>query len=223
MEHGGEYHFETRAVDFKLHDEGNLKRWDVICAGGETYSARSVILAAGHSSKEIYRLFDSKGWPLEAKGFALGVRAEHPQSLINNIRYHGKYQPWMPAAEYSLVTQAQGRGVFSFCMCPGGILVPSATAPGEVVLNGMSNSDRSSRWANAGIVCQVEPGDVPDYDRYGVFALLEFQSEVERRMYSFSSSIKAPAQRMLDFCRKATSAGLPPRCTSFCLNSSIPG
>ena len=209
VEHGGEYHFNTRLTDLQQVDEGDRKLWKVICAGGETYSARSVILATGHSSRDIYELFDRKGWALEAKGFALGVRAEHQQSLINNIQYHGKYQPFMPPAEYSLVAQAQGRGVFSFCMCPGGILVPSATAPGETVLNGMSNSARNSRWANAGIVCSVEPGDVPEFDRYGVFGLLEFQKSVERRMYEFSGSIKAPAQRMLDFCRKVETPNLP--------------
>jgi hypothetical protein len=107
------------------------------------------------------------------------------------------------------VEQVEGRGVFSFCMCPGGILVPSATEAGEVVLNGMSNSMRNSPWANAGIVCSVEPGDVPDFDRYGVFALLEFQHAVERSMYDFSGSLQAPAQRLVDFCRKKDSQGLP--------------
>ncbi|MBQ1708563.1 MAG: FAD-binding protein, partial [Bacteroidales bacterium] len=113
------------------------------------------------------------------------------------------------AAEYSLVEQVDGRGVFSFCMCPGGILVPSVTGPGEVVLNGMSNSMRNSPWANAGIVCAVNPGDVPDFDRYGVFSLLAFQESVERAMFSFSNSLRAPAQRLVDFCRKKPSQGLP--------------
>ena len=208
VDHGGEYHFGTRVTD--LHPvEGAKRTWKVICEGGLCFEAPEVILATGHSSRELYRLFVEKGWALEAKGFALGVRAEHPQSLINRIQYHGRWQPDMPAAEYALVTQAQGRGVFSFCMCPGGILVPSVSAPGEVVLNGMSNSQRNSKWADAGIVCSVEPGDVPDYDKYGVFALLEFQEAVERRMYAFSDSIQAPAQRMMDFCRKSLSAALP--------------
>lgn len=208
-DHGGEYHFGERVTDLIQKNEGGRKSWKVVCAGGSVYEARNVILATGHSAKDIYRLFASKGWPLEAKGFALGVRVEHPQSLINKIQYHGRYQPYMPAAEYSLVEQVDGRGVFSFCMCPGGILVPSATEQGEVVLNGMSNSMRNSRWANAGIVCSVEPGDVPEFDRYGVFSLLEFQSSVERRMFGFSGSMKAPAQRMTDFCRGKLSAGLP--------------
>ncbi|MBQ6437731.1 MAG: FAD-binding protein [Bacteroidales bacterium] len=209
VDHGGEYHFGTKVTDLHPIDGAGKRRWKVICADGVCFESEAVILATGHSSRELYRLFAEKGWALEAKGFALGVRAEHPQSLINRIRYHGKYQPDMPAAEYALVTQAQGRGVFSFCMCPGGILVPSVSAPGEVVLNGMSNSQRNSRWANAGIVCSVEPGDVPEYDKYGIFALLEFQEAVERRMYAFSDSIQAPAQRMMDFCRKTVSASLP--------------
>ena len=209
VDHGGEYHFGTKVTDLHPIEGARGRRWKVICEGGLCFESEAVILATGHSSRELYRLFAEKGWALEAKGFALGVRAEHPQSLINRIRYHGKYQPDMPPAEYALVTQAQGRGVFSFCMCPGGILVPSVSAPGEVVLNGMSNSQRNSRWANAGIVCSVEPGDVPDYDQYGIFALLEFQEAVERRMYAFSDSIQAPAQRMMDFCRKVVSASLP--------------
>jgi len=209
VEHGGEYHFDERVVDLQPTSDGRHHGWKAVCAGGAVYEAPQVILASGHSSHELYRLFAAKGWPLEAKGFALGVRAEHPQSLINKIQYHGKFQPGMPAAEYALVEQVDGRGVFSFCMCPGGILVPSATEPGEVVLNGMSNSMRNSPWANAGIVCSVEPGDVPDYDKYGVFALLEFQHAVERAMFNFSSSLRAPAQRLVDFCRKKDSQGLP--------------
>jgi len=208
-DHGGEYHFDEKVVDLQPVSDGRRHGWKVLCAGGAVYEAPQVILATGHSSHDIYRLFADKGWPLEAKGFALGVRAEHPQSLINRIQYHGKFQPGMPAAEYALVEQVEGRGVFSFCMCPGGILVPSATEAGEVVLNGMSNSMRNSPWANAGIVCAVEPGDVPDFDRYGVFALLEFQHAVERAMYDFSGSLQAPAQRLVDFCRKKESQGLP--------------
>lgn len=209
VEHGGEYHFDTKVVDLLQVNKGNKKSWNVICSDGTVWSANNVILATGHSSRELYRLFAEKGWDLEAKGFALGVRVEHPQSLINNIQYHGKYQPFMPPAEYSLVEQVDGRGVFSFCMCPGGVLVPSSTEPEQVVLNGMSNSARNSKWANAGIVCAVNPGDVPDYDKYGIFSLLEFQSDVERKMFAFSKSLKAPAQRMIDFCKGRESASLP--------------
>ena len=208
-EHGGEYHFGEKVVDLQPLSDGRKRRWKAVCQGGAVYEAPQVILATGHSSRDTYRLFAAKGWPLEAKGFALGVRVEHPQSLINRIQYHGKYQPGMPAAEYSLVEQVDGRGVFSFCMCPGGILVPAVTAPGEVVLNGMSNSMRNSPWANAGIVCTVDPADVPEYGRYGAFALLTFQQEVERAMFAFSNSLQAPAQRMVDFCRRKPSQQLP--------------
>ena len=233
ISHGGEYHFGTRVTDVSKREDGSL---DVVTmpssvgeasggtassdgllsassahagCSGRVFTARSVILATGHSARDIYFMFAGKGWTLEAKGFALGVRAEHPQSLINRMRYHGKYQPYMPAAEYSFVTQVLDRGVFSFCMCPGGILVPSATAPGETVLNGMSNAARNSRWANAGVVVSVEPEDVPEYASHGPLSLLHFQMDVERRMYEFSGSIKAPAQRMMDFCRRIPSASLP--------------
>lgn len=205
ISHGGEYHFGTRVTDIRKREDGGF---DVV-AGSRTFSSRKVILATGHSARDIYNLFAEKGWELQAKGFALGVRVEHPQSLINRIQYHGKYQPYMPAAEYSFVTQIEGRGVFSFCMCPGGILVPSATGPGETVLNGMSNSARNSRWTNAGVVVSVEPEDIPEYSRYGALSLLHFQMDVEKRMYDFTGSIKAPAQRMMDFCRRTPSSGLP--------------
>ena len=205
ISHGGEYHFGTRVTDIRKREDGGF---DVV-AGSRTFSSRKVILATGHSARDIYNLFAEKGWELQAKGFALGVRVEHPQSLINRIQYHGKYQPYMPAAEYSFVTQIEGRGVFSFCMCPGGILVPSATGHGETVLNGMSNSARNSRWANAGVVVSVEPEDIPEYSRYGALSLLHFQMDVEKRMYDFTGSIKAPAQRMMDFCRRTPSSGLP--------------
>ena len=205
IEHGGEYHFDTRVVNIERAGSS----YKVTASDGTIYSADNLILATGHSARDIYELFNRKGWEIQAKGFALGVRVEHPQSLINNIRYHGKYQPFMPTAEYSFVTQIEGRGVFSFCMCPGGILVPSATAPGELVLNGMSNSARNSKWANSGVVVSIEPEDMPEYARFGPLALLQFQKDVEKAMFDFSGSLKAPAQRMMDFCRRVPSSGLP--------------
>ena len=206
VEHGGEYHFDSRVTDIIKKGDGSF---DVVVSSGLVYSSRKVILATGHSARDIYEMFDRKGWELQAKGFALGVRVEHPQSLINKIQYHGKYQPYMPTAEYSFVTQVLDRGVFSFCMCPGGILVPAATAPGELVLNGMSNSQRNSKWANAGVVVQIEPEDFPEYAQHGPLALLEFQKSVERKMFEYTGSLKAPAQRMMDFCRRIPSTGLP--------------
>ena len=213
VEHGGEYHFDSRVTDIVKRPDG---AFDVITAchperseGSATYTAKKVILATGHSARDIYEMFDRKGWELQAKGFALGVRVEHPQSLINKIQYHGKYQPYMPTAEYSFVTQVLERGVFSFCMCPGGILVPAATAEGELVLNGMSNSQRNSKWANSGVVVQIEPEDFPEYAQYGALALLRFQQDIEKKMFEYTGSLKAPAQRMMDFCRRIPSANLP--------------
>ncbi|MBR6346407.1 MAG: NAD(P)/FAD-dependent oxidoreductase [Bacteroidales bacterium] len=208
---GGEYHFSTRVRDISRDGNGLRLACDDLVNGVEkVYCAGNVILATGHSARDIYEMFSAKGWTIEPKGFALGVRVEHPQSLINNIRYHGKYQPFMPVAEYSFVQQVEGRGVFSFCMCPGGILVPSQTEEKTVVLNGMSNSRRNSKWANAGVVVQIEPGDEPDgYRSRGAFSLLDFQRDIERNMYAFSSSVKAPAQRMKDFCRGIESRDLP--------------
>ena len=203
--HGGEYHFGCRVEDIVRKADGSYE----LKAPCGSFSARKVILACGHSARDIYRLFVSRGWAVEAKGFALGVRVEHPQWLINKIQYHGTWQPFMPTAEYAFVTQIEGRGVFSFCMCPGGILVPSSTEPGELVLNGMSNSARNSKWANAGVVVSVEPEDLPHYQKYGPLSSLEFQRDVERSMFDFSSSFKAPAQRMMDFCRRVPSANLP--------------
>ena len=224
IEHGGEVYFNTHAVDFE-YKEG---LWNVLCCNSQEESATqnavgkdsgklelhsfyapNVILATGHSARDIYELFDKKKWEIEAKGFALGVRAEHPQRLINEIQYRGKYHPKLPAAEYSLVCQVNGRGAFSFCMCPGGILVPSATSASETVLNGMSNSMRNSKWANAGIVVSVEPEDVPEYKKYGALQLLRFQQDVERKMYDFTGTIQAPAQRMDDFVNGRISKSLP--------------
>ncbi|MBQ4389978.1 MAG: FAD-dependent oxidoreductase [Bacteroidales bacterium] len=207
--HGGEYHFDAKVTDI----EPGRTEFTVRC-GEKEFRARKVILATGHSARDIYELFQRKGWSLEAKGFALGVRVEHPQWQINQIRYHGKYQPFMPTAEYSFVQQQEGRGVFSFCMCPGGILVPSSTEEETVVLNGMSNADRNSKWANAGVVVQIEPGDQPEQYQ-GPFALMDFQRDVERAMYRYAREhgahhpFTAPAQRMKDFCRGIVSADLP--------------
>ncbi len=228
VEHGGEYHFGTKVTDLRKNPDGTISVFtsstnncnsssDTHVAkaaarpGGTTdiFTARNVILATGHSARDIYNLLHDKGLPLQAKGFALGVRVEHPQHIINQIQYHGKYQNFFPTAEYSFVMNYGGRGVFSFCMCPGGILVPSMTDWGEVVLNGMSNSRRSGKLANSGVVVSVEPGDIPEYDRFGELSLMHFQRDVEQAMFRFSGSIKAPAQRMMDFCRRITSATLP--------------
>ena len=156
-------------------------------------------------------LYNASG-ALEAKGFALGVRVEHPQEKINWCQYSGQWKPGVPAAEYSFVEQQDGRGVFSFCMCPGGILVPSSTEPGTVVLNGMSNSARNGEFANAGVVVQIEPEDVPGDSP---FRLMDWQREVERKMYDYcfahgaTNPMTAPAQRMEDFCLGKISKTMP--------------
>lgn len=211
--HGGQYHFDTRVTGIDREADGTIV---VTAQSGAQFRAAAVILATGHSARDIYELFDSRGWDLQPKGFALGVRVEHPQSLINNARYHGRQWSGMPAAEYSFVEQVEGRGVFSFCMCPGGILVPSSTEERTVVLNGMSNSARNSKWANAGVVVQIEPEDIPaGYAGDGAFAAMNFQRDVERKMYAWASShgashpLAAPAQRMKDFCRGVVSPNLP--------------
>jgi len=210
---GGEYHFGARVCGIETLGDGVR----VSTADGRDFRAAAVILATGHSARDVYEMLDTNGVELQTKGFALGVRVEHPQSLVNDSRYHGAYAPGMPAAEYSFVEQVDGRGVFSFCMCPGGILVPSSTEEGTVVMNGMSNSARNSRWANAGVVVQIEPEDVPEeYSGDGAFALLNFQRDVERRMFEAVREVSpgahpfaAPAQRMTDFCRGRMSRDLP--------------
>ena len=227
LEHGGEYHFQTRVSDIVRGADGVITVTAVddsaeAAGSKKTFNAKAVILATGHSARDIYELFDKKGWELQAKGFAMGVRVEHPQDLINKIRYRGQWEPGMPAAEYSFVEQVDDRGVFSFCMCPGGILVPSSTEDGYTVLNGMSNSARNSKWANAGVVVSVEPDDVPEeYKKYGTFALLNFQHDVEKKMYDYAAAhavpdengevnrFAAPAQRMVDFCEEQMSEDLP--------------
>ena len=225
IEHGGEYHFQNRVSDIERAEDGVI----TVTAVDEkndnktlTYKAKAVILATGHSARDVYEMLQGKGCELQAKGFAMGVRVEHPQALINKIRYRGQWEPGFPAAEYSFVEQVDDRGVFSFCMCPGGILVPSSTEDGYTVLNGMSNSARNSKWANAGVVVSVEPDDVPEeYKKDGVFSLLNFQHDVEKKMFDYAAEhaeadengvvnkLCAPAQRMVDFCEEQMSEDLP--------------
>ena len=206
IEHGGEYHFGSKVTDIQ-------KGFVVSCQNGSSFRASRVILATGHSARDIYEMLQAAGGELEAKGFAMGVRVEHPQEKINWCQYHGQWKPGVPAAEYSFVEQVDGRGVFSFCMCPGGILVPSSTEERTVVLNGMSNSGRSGKFANAGVVVQIEPEDVPGE---GPFKLMDFQHAVERRMYESAQALgadnpmTAPAQRMEDFCLGKVSKTMPP-------------
>lgn len=206
---GGEYHFGARVSGLEPVADGIR----VTAADGRSWTARKVILATGHSARDVYEMLAAAGGALEAKGFAMGVRVEHPQEKINWCQYSGQWKPGVPAAEYSFVEQVDGRGVFSFCMCPGGVLVPSSTEERSVVLNGMSNSGRSGKFANAGVVVQIEPEDVPGEDP---FRLMDFQHAVERKMYDYSQSqgaenpMAAPAQRMEDFCLGKRSKTMPP-------------
>ena len=204
VNHGGEYHFNTRVTDIIVKD-GHVR--GVVTSVGDYIEGKNVILATGHSARDIYDLFARHGWLLEAKPFALGVRVEHPQELINEIQYHGKgYSRLLPPATYSLVTQVGTHGVFSFCMCPGGVIVPAATAAGQQVVNGMSNAARNSGFANSGIAVTVNPEDVGGK---GWHALLDFQKAVEQRMFEASGGcIDAPSQRLVDFLERRPSSRL---------------
>jgi uncharacterized FAD-dependent dehydrogenase len=207
---GGAYYFNTCVRDFIVKNQTVLGVEDT---QGKRYEGVAVILATGHSARDVYELFYRRRWALEAKPFALGVRAEHPQALINEIQYGARHgQPGemaLPPAAYSLTAQVGARGVFSFCMCPGGMMVPAVTAAGETVINGMSNSRRNSPYANAGIVAQVNPAELSEYREYGALAGLRFQQEVERRMQVPGMSLTAPAQRLMDFMAGKISATLP--------------
>jgi hypothetical protein len=210
---GGEVRFNTLVQDIIL-EEGSTR--GVITASGEPVLAEAVLLAAGHSARDVFGLLKSKNIRIEPKPFALGVRIEHPQALIDSIQYHCSADrgPWLPAASYSLVHQAGGkagqRGVFSFCMCPGGFMVPSATAPGEVVVNGMSPSRRNSYFANSGIVAAVGAVDFSRYSGAAELAGVEFQSAVEKEACRVAGGRQsAPAQRLTDFLRGKVSSSLP--------------
>lgn len=207
IEQGGEIFFGKRVIDLAVRDR---EVHGVICMDGDIIEGEAVILATGHSARDIYELFHAKGWQIEAKPFALGVRIEHPQQLIDNIQYHGpKHSSLLPPASYSLTTQVDGHGVFSFCMCPGGIIVPAATDNGKQVVNGMSNASRSSAFANSGIAVTVSPTDIPGYGKYGVLSLLRFQQDVEHKAATATGGgLKAPCQRLTDFCEGKTSATL---------------
>ncbi|MBR1785395.1 MAG: NAD(P)/FAD-dependent oxidoreductase [Bacteroidales bacterium] len=203
-EAGGEYLFGQRVDGLLVRDGAAV---GVTTRGGLRIEGRAVVLATGHSARDVYAMLHGMGIELQAKPFALGVRVEHPQELINRIQYHGAdYSRLLPAAAYSLTAQASGHGVYSFCMCPGGVIVPAATAQGEQVVNGMSNSRRNSPWANSGIAVSVTPADVGSDD---TMALLDFQRKVERRMCEAAGGgTAAPAMRLTDFMRRRPTSSL---------------
>lgn len=205
---GGEVHFNSR-VSSLLVENNTINGVQLI--NGDKIQGEAVILATGHSARDVYEMLHQLNIELEAKAFAMGVRVEHPQEMIDTIQYHStKRNEYLPAASYSLVEQVNGRGVFSFCMCPGGFIVPSATSQQQVVVNGMSASKRNSPYANSGIVTQVLPEDLAPYSKHGVLAGLYYQEYLENMAWQNGGRTQAaPAQRMGDFVKKVMSGSLP--------------
>ncbi len=208
LDHGGEVYFNEKLTDIILK---NNEVEAVQLASGKEIETDQIILATGHSARDIFALLHQKQIAIEAKSFALGVRIEHPQSLIDSIQYHCKIRDeFLPPASYSLVEQAHGRGVFSFCMCPGGIIAPAATSPGEIVVNGWSPSKRNGKFANSGMVVSVNPPDWENYKEWGPLAAMKYQEEIEQKAYkAIAKNLTAPAQRLVDFVNKKTSTTLP--------------
>ncbi len=226
LKYGGEIHFDSRVTDFIVEDN---KIKGVVVNEQNEFIGDSVILAAGHSARDIYFLLHKKNIFIEPKSFAMGVRIEHPQALINEIQYHTKLKHEnLPAASYSLACNIDERGIYSFCMCPGGIIVPSATAPGEIVVNGMSLSRRDSPFANSGFVVSVNENDWKKYNSESPFSGLRLQQEVEKLSYELANKTqKAPAQRVTDFVNNKISRNLPqtsyiPGLTSAPLHEILP-
>ncbi|RME97694.1 MAG: FAD-binding protein [Bacteroidetes bacterium] len=206
--YGGEVHFDHYVTDLLMEEQSLV---GVVVNNEKTFRAKAVILATGHSARDVYGLLARHKVLMQAKPFALGVRIEHPQPLIDEIQYGTRERgPYLPASSYKLVTQVRGRGVFSFCMCPGGLVVPAATAPGELVVNGMSMSRRDSPYANSGTVVAVEIEDLKPFEQHGVFAGLAFQQMVEQRFFNYGQGgQQAPAQRLTDFVQGKVSDTLP--------------
>lgn len=236
MDCGGEVHFHTHVTDLLIKDH-SIK--GVLAVNLETnttleFLADSLILATGHSARDIFELLHTKKIAIEGKTFAMGVRVEHPQALIDSLQYHctlnevQKQRDYLPAASYSMVHQAMGRGVYSFCMCPGGIIAPCATAPGEVVTNGWSPSKRNNPFANSGIVVTIEPEDYRKYSTSGPLAGLQYQRALEQMAWRAGGKTQtAPAQRLHDFVVNKFSADLPaasyqPGITSAPLHELLP-
>ncbi len=228
---GGEILFETRLEDI-IAEENILKRILIKDLKSELISERNcekLILATGHSARDIYELLAKRKIKIEAKPFALGVRIEHPQEIIDQVQYHcntrGKF---LPPASYSLTHQFDGRGVYSFCMCPGGIIAPAATAPGEIVVNGWSPSKRNNPFANSGMVVSIEEKDYAIFSEAGELASLRYQQDVEQKAFvAGQGKLKAPAQRLIDFVNGKTSSSLPdcsyfPGTTSVDLKNVLP-
>ena len=201
---GGEVHFQTKMTRLILQGERVVG-----CMAGEIEYPGPVILATGHSARDVYRYLAEAKIEIEAKGIAVGVRLEHPSQLIDQIQYHSKQGrgKYLPAAEYAFVTQVDGRGVYSFCMCPGGFVIPAATGPEQIVVNGMSPANRGTQWSNSGMVVETRPEDIPGDD---VLRVMHFQEELERHCWQQGNMKQtAPAQRMADFVNNRLSYDLP--------------
>ena len=208
IECGGQVLFEKRVTDFTIK---NNEIQGVVLHDGTSIESNKVILATGHSARDIFELLDKKDIFIEAKPFALGVRAEHPQELIDKIQYSCDFRgEFLPPAPYSIVKQVSGRGMYSFCMCPGGVIAPCATSPGEVVTNGWSPSKRDQATANSGIVVELKLEDFKPYSKFGALAGMEFQKAIEQKAWQLAGETqKVPAQRMIDFTQKKVSSSIP--------------
>lgn len=227
IEYGGQVLFDTRVTDIIVKDN---EVQGVETQKGDKILANKIILATGHSARDIFELLDRKKILIEAKPFALGVRAEHPQSLIDQIQYSCDYRgDYLPPAPYSIVKQVNGRGMYSFCMCPGGVIAPCATSPGEVVTNGWSPSKRDQATANSGIVIELKLEDFVPYKKFGALAGLEFQKQIEQKAWHLAGKTqKVPAQKMVDFTQNKVSSNIPktsyvPGTTSVEMGQVFPG
>jgi len=227
IEMGGKVLFDTKLTDIIVK---NNEVQGVVTQNGYAIEVSKIILATGHSARDIFELLDKKKIFIEAKPFALGVRAEHPQELIDKIQYSCDYRgEYLPPAPYSIVKQVNNRGMYSFCMCPGGVIAPCATSPGEVVTNGWSPSKRDQVTANSGIVVELKMEDFQPYAKYGALAGMEFQKAIEQKAWDLAGQTqKVPAQRMVDFVQTKLSADIPktsyvPGTTSVELGQVFPG
>ncbi|MHA7059071.1 NAD(P)/FAD-dependent oxidoreductase [Aquimarina sp. M1] len=225
-EQGGEIHFETRVTDFKIK---NSSINAVVLHTGDTIETNKVILATGHSARDVFELLYRKKIEIEAKPFALGVRVEHSQQLIDQIQYKCEVRgQYLPPSPYSIVKQVKGRGMYSFCMCPGGVIAPCATSPGEVVTNGWSPSKRDQPTSNSGIVVELRLEDFKDFSKYGPLAGMYFQKQIEQRAWHLAGGTqKVPAQRLVDLTQGKISIDLPetsykPGLTSVDMESVFP-